>query len=186
MFKFLKIDLSNRKKKPIKDEPATASLAARMRNWKEKCEHLEAEKEVLLRKLSKKNQQLSQQATRLSQYAKKSHAGQKLCKAMSENETLDPAELASVLSTAPRSEAFWRAIYFLMEKRKQLYTVDLTEGALTNTNEVIFKNGASHALRAFQEDIESLLNQSAALGNSSHSFEFQNSPELSPRLSNAQ
>ena len=81
---------------------------------------------------------------------------------------LDLEELTAAFKQSEDCDKFLKAILFLIKQRGQLYTVDLTQGQNDDTNTIIFKNGASQALKGLDEDIKALMSQTLT-GPSTHS-----------------
>lgn len=161
MFSFLKIDLSSKKRSSSNEDTAPETWSNRLRNWKNRCNFLESENEVLRNKLAAREAKIEALRSKLSAFLEQQDNTRKLLFPETNTQSLNPEELSEALSLTPENEAFWKAVNFLIEQRKEHYNVDLSgDASLTNTNQIIFKNGASHALRALYDDMRAIVNQS--------------------------
>ena len=166
MFKFLKIDFSGKKSEKVQEElPADeiiVSLKSRVKRWKLSYEDEKARREILERKLEEKNRKIMDLKVQSLEKAARSDSLKKRLDSISIKGGLDLETLSAAFENRREADQLMKAVFFLIEQRSQLYTVDLTDGQGQETNQIIFKNGAAHSLKALGQDIQALLVQDKA------------------------
>ncbi|MEM7674297.1 MAG: hypothetical protein AAF212_13215 [Verrucomicrobiota bacterium] len=156
MFGFLKISL--RRKKAIPRDPVSGNHTV-TDVWKNRSENLAALLECHEKEIRDKERAIEVLQSQIRSLRKTVVSQEKLDARFADLDSLSLEELIDSLSRHPDSSGFSRAVFYLIKRRENTFSVSDSDDDLTNSNRIIFKNGALHGLQQLREDLFSLITQ---------------------------